>query len=72
MLHSLYGVGTDITVTQTPAAGSGGPTGFGFRGRVGNQKRPASGTKIDIDNLTSIGQGRYPRRRSPASGTSAT
>ena len=57
VLHSLYGVGTDITVTQTPAAGSGGPTGFGFRGRVGNQKRPASGTKIDIDNLTSIGQG---------------
>jgi ABC-type lipoprotein release transport system permease subunit len=57
VLHSLYGVGTDITVTQTPAAGSGGPTGFGFRGRVGNQQRPASGTKIDIDNLTSIGQG---------------
>lgn len=57
VLHSLYGVGTDITVTQTPTAGSGGPTGFGFRGRVGNQKRPASGTKIDIDNLTSIGQG---------------
>jgi hypothetical protein len=57
VLHSLYGVGTDITVTQTPTAGSGGPAGFGFRGRVGNQKRPASGTKIDIDNLTSIGQG---------------
>ena len=57
VLHSLYGVGTDITVTQTPTAGSGGPTGFGFRGRVGNQTRPAAGTKIDIDNLTSIGQG---------------
>ena len=57
VLHSLYGVGTDVTVTQTPAAGSGGPAGFGFRGRVGNQKQPASGTKIDIDNLTSIGQG---------------
>jgi putative ABC transport system permease protein len=50
-------VGTDITVTQTPTAGSGGPTGFGFRGRVGNRTRPAAGTKIDIDNLTSIGQG---------------
>jgi len=37
VLHSLYGVGTDITVTQAPTAGSGGPTGFGFRGRVGNQ-----------------------------------
>jgi putative ABC transport system permease protein len=57
VLHSLYGVGTDITVTQAPTAGSGGPAGFGFRGRVGNQQRPASGTKIDIDNLTSIGQG---------------
>ena len=57
VLHSLYGVGTDITVTEAPTAGSGGPTGFGFRGRVGNQTRPAAGTKIDIDNLTSIGQG---------------
>ena len=57
VLHSLYGVGTDITVTQTPTAGSGGPAGFGFRGRVGNRTRPAAGTKIDIDNLTSIGQG---------------
>ena len=57
VLHSLYGVGTDITVTQTPTAGSGGPTGFGFRGRVGSRTRPASGTKIDIDNLSSIGQG---------------
>ena len=57
VLHSLYGVGTDITVTQTPTAGSGGPAGFGFRGRVGSQSRPAAGTKIDIDNLTSAGQG---------------
>ena len=57
VLYSLYGVGTDITVTQTPAAGSGGPTGFGFRGRVGSRSRPAAGTKIDIDNLTSAGQG---------------
>jgi ABC-type lipoprotein release transport system permease subunit len=57
VLHSLYGVGTDITVTQTPTAGSGGPTGFGFRGRVGSQSRPASGTKIDIDTLASAGQG---------------
>ncbi len=57
VLHSLYGVGTDITVTQTPTAGSGSPAGFGFRGRVGSQSRPASGTKIDIDNLTSAGLG---------------
>ncbi|MCW2908774.1 MAG: hypothetical protein JWL68_3563 [Actinomycetia bacterium] len=57
VLHSLYGVGTDVTVTQVPAAGSGGPAGFGFRGRVGSQSRPASGTKVSISNLTSIGQG---------------
>ena len=24
VLHSLYGVGTDVTVTQSPTAGSGG------------------------------------------------
>jgi ABC-type antimicrobial peptide transport system permease subunit len=57
VLHSLYGVGTDVTVTQAPAAGSGGPAGFGFRGRVGTGSRPASGTKINISNLTSVGQG---------------
>jgi putative ABC transport system permease protein len=57
VLHSLYGVGTDITVTQTPTAGSGGPVGFGFRGQIGNRTRPAAGTKIDVDRLTSIGQG---------------
>jgi ABC-type lipoprotein release transport system permease subunit len=57
VLHSLYGVGTDVTVTQTPKAGSGGPAGFGFRGRIGTGQRPAAGTRIDVDNLTSIGQG---------------
>jgi ABC-type lipoprotein release transport system permease subunit len=57
VLHSLYGVGTDVTVTQAPAAGSGGPAGFGFRGRVGTGSQPASGTKINISNLTSVGQG---------------
>ena len=72
VLHSLYGVGTDITVTQTPTAGSGGPTGFGFRGRVGSLSRPAAGTKIDIDNLTSAGREPWPRRPSPASGTCTT
>jgi putative ABC transport system permease protein len=57
VLHSLYGVGTDVTVTQTPKAGSFSPGSFGFRGRVGNGKRPASGTKISINNLTSAGLG---------------
>jgi ABC-type antimicrobial peptide transport system permease subunit len=57
VLHSLYGVGTDVTVTQTPKAGSFTPGPFGFRGRVGSKSRPAAGTKIDIDNLTSAGLG---------------
>jgi ABC-type antimicrobial peptide transport system permease subunit len=39
VLHSLYGVGTDITVTKAPAKGSGG--GFGFR--VPGQKQNAGG-----------------------------
>src|SRR6266542_3606641 len=30
VLHSLYGVGTDITVTQAAAAGTGGPARFGL------------------------------------------
>ena len=57
VLHSLYGVGTDVTVTQTPKAGSFTTGPFGFRGRVGSRSRPAAGTKIDIDNLTSAGLG---------------
>jgi ABC-type lipoprotein release transport system permease subunit len=57
VLHSLYGVGTDITVTKTPAAGSGGPRAFGFGGAVGSRTRPAAGTTIDVDNLTSRGLG---------------
>jgi putative ABC transport system permease protein len=57
VLHSLYGVGTDVTVTQTPKAGSFSPGSFGFRGRTGTKTRPAAGTKIDINNLTSAGLG---------------
>ena len=57
VLHSLYGVGTDVTVTQTPKAGSFTPGPFGFHGQVGSKSRPASGTKIDIDTLNSAGLG---------------
>ena len=57
VLHSLYGVGTDVTVTQTPKAGQFTPGAFGFNGRTGTRTRPAAGTKIDIDNLTSAGLG---------------
>jgi ABC-type lipoprotein release transport system permease subunit len=57
VLHSLYGVGTDITVTKAAAASSGGPPSFGFRGQTGTSTRPAAGTTIDIDNLASRGTG---------------
>jgi putative ABC transport system permease protein len=53
VLHSLYGVGTDITVTKSPSAGSGGPQGFGFNFRSGTNNRPAAGTKIDVETLRS-------------------
>ena len=57
VLHSLYGVGTDITVTKSPSAGSGGPQGFGFNFRSGTSNRPAAGSKIDVETLRSTGLG---------------
>jgi ABC-type lipoprotein release transport system permease subunit len=57
VLHSLYGQDTDITVTKSPAAGSFAPGSFGFRGAFGTGKRPAAGTRIDIDTLRSAGLG---------------
>src|SRR5258707_3894708 len=46
VLHSLYGVCTDITVTQTPTAGSGGPApvrlGVGHSGR-----KPSARTSLN-------------------------
>ncbi len=56
VLHSLYGVGTDMTVTQAPARGSGGGGGFRVGGgfdRGGT--RPAAGTHFDRNSLTSRG-----------------
>jgi putative ABC transport system permease protein len=55
VLHALYGVGTDVTVTQQPTAGSGGPTRFGFGG--GSGSRPTAGTKINRSVLNSAGLG---------------
>jgi ABC-type antimicrobial peptide transport system permease subunit len=52
VLKSLYGVGTDATVTKTPAAGSFTPGSFGFGFRTGTTSRPAAGTKIDTSTLT--------------------
>jgi putative ABC transport system permease protein len=57
VLHSLYGEGTDITVTKTPTAGTGGPGAFGFRGQTGTRTRPAAGTTIDVDTLRGAGLG---------------
>ncbi len=51
VLHALYGVGTDVTVTRTPAAGSVNPGSFGFGFRSGTTKRPAAGTKINTSTL---------------------
>jgi len=56
VLHSLYGVGTDITVTETAAAGStGNGFGFGFRQSIGSTSRPKAGSKIDNNTLSSGG-----------------
>src|ERR1700749_625440 len=57
VLHSLYGVGTAVTVPQTPKAGSGGPFGFGATGRTVPRQRPASGTKINVNRLVSFSLG---------------
>ncbi len=51
VLHALYGVGTDVTVTKTPTAGSFTPGSFGFGFRTGTNKRPAAGTKINTSTL---------------------
>src|SRR5215472_4841199 len=56
VLHSLYGVGTDITVTKAPTASSGGGGfGFGFRQSIGTRTRPKAGSKINNNTLTSEG-----------------
>ncbi|MGH3423034.1 MAG: ABC transporter permease, partial [Streptosporangiaceae bacterium] len=46
VLHSLYGVGTDITVTKAPSRGSGGPFGFRVRWRPSSASRPKAGQKF--------------------------
>ena len=51
VLRALYGVGTDVTVTKTPAAGSFTPGSFGVGFRTGTAQRPAPGTKINTSTL---------------------
>lgn len=56
VLHSLYGVGTDITVTKAPTAGTNGNGfGFGFRQDIGTRTQPKAGTKIDNNTLSGGG-----------------
>ena len=55
VLHSLYGVGTDVTVTQAPTAGSGGGTRFNFAGGAGGQQN--AGTSFSRDILAGAGMG---------------
>ena len=52
VLHALYGVGTDVTVTKTPKAGSFTPGSFGFGFRAGTRSRPVAGTKISNNTLS--------------------
>jgi putative ABC transport system permease protein len=57
VLHSLYGVGTDITVTKAPTAGSFTPGQFSFRGNTGTTKKKAGSTSINVDRLRSSDYG---------------
>lgn len=50
VLHSLYGVGTDMSVTEAAPAGTGGPTRFRFGGGTGT--RPKAGTKFSRNTLS--------------------
>ena len=55
VLKSLYGVGTDVTVTQSPTAGSGGGQSFNFAGRVGQSG--SSSTSTSVNRLVGGGLG---------------
>ena len=61
MLKSLYGVGTDITVTQTAARGTGGAGTFGITG----QSQTTTGTKTTSTSQDSA-------RVAPGTGTLAS
>ena len=58
VLHSLYGVGTDITVTTAPSRGSGGPVGFRVRGQQPSSgATPKAGQKFSRDVLVTGARG---------------
>lgn len=46
VLHSLYGVGTDLTVTEPPNAGTGGPQIFNFKKQVGQGQTTTNQDRI--------------------------
>jgi putative ABC transport system permease protein len=52
VLKSLYGVGTDVTITESPAAGSGGGQHLAFHGANSSKS-----TKVSQDNLVAAGLG---------------
>jgi putative ABC transport system permease protein len=58
-LHALYGVGTDLTVTQPPKQGSSPATAFGFTQDIKDIRSGviAAGTKINISNLSTVEYG---------------
>lgn len=55
VLHSLYGVGTDVTVTQPPASGApGNGIAFSVRQQIKSMRKgdtSLAGTSIDINDL---------------------
>jgi putative ABC transport system permease protein len=53
VLHSLYGVGTDLTVTQPPKQGAGAGVTFGFKQQIkqAREGQIAAGTEIDDNEL---------------------
>jgi ABC-type lipoprotein release transport system permease subunit len=57
VLHSLYGVGTDVTVTRSPSRGSGGPASFRVGPGGGSRSGAKAGTSFSRDTLLSAGLG---------------
>jgi putative ABC transport system permease protein len=53
VLHALYGVGTDITVTQPPPAGKSAATAFGFSYEIQRVRsgQIAAGQQISVNSL---------------------
>jgi putative ABC transport system permease protein len=48
VLKSLYGVGTDVTVTKPPTSGSGSGQSFNFAGRTGQSSSKSTSVNRDI------------------------